>query len=241
MDIRADEISKIIRDQIGSFTATVDVAEVGTVIAIGDGISRVHGIERAMAGEMLEFPHGVFGIALNLEEDSVGVVLLGEFREIKEGDTVKRTGRIISVPVGDELLGRVVNALGQPLDGKGPITTRQFSPIERLAPGVVDRQSVKEPLQTGLKAIDAMVPIGRGQRELIIGDRQTGKTAVAIDAILNQKETGVICVYVAIGQKESTVAQLVENLRKYGAMDYTIVVIASSSDPAPLQYIAPYA
>src|SRR5580765_7477983 len=192
MDIRADEISKIIRDQIGSYTATVDVAEVGTVISIGDGISRVHGIERAMAGEMLEFPHGVYGIALNLEEESVGAVLLGDFTEIKEGDTVKRTGRIISVPVGPELIGRVVNALGQPIDGKGPIVTKQSSPIERIAPGVVDRNPVKEPLQTGLKAIDAMVPIGRGQRELIIGDRQTGKTAVAIDAIINQKETGVV-------------------------------------------------
>src|SRR5712664_3430855 len=185
MDIKAEEISKIIREQIGSYA--VDVDEVGSIISIGDGIARVHGVENAMAGEMLEFPHGVFGIALNLEEESVGAVLLGEFKEIKEGDLVKRTGRIISVPVGEELLGRVVNALGQPIDGKGPVATKQFSPIERLAPGVVDRQPVKEPLQTGLKAIDAMVPIGRGQRELIIGDRQTGKTAVAIDAILNQK------------------------------------------------------
>src|SRR5262244_1162922 len=186
MDIKAEEISKIIRDQIGSHAVQVDVAEVGSVISLGDGIARVHGIERAMAGEMLEFSHGVMGIALNLEEDSVGAVLLGDFTEIKEGDTVKRTNRIISVPVGEEMLGRVVNALGQPVDGKGPIATTQFAPIERLAPGVVDRQSVKEPLQTGLKAIDAMVPIGRGQRELIIGDRQTGKTAVAIDTILNQ-------------------------------------------------------
>src|SRR5881398_794686 len=240
MDIRADEISKIIRDQIGSFAATVDVAEVGTVISIGDGISRVHGIERAMAGEMLEFPHGVFGIALNLEEESVGAVLLGEFNEIKEGDVVKRTGRIISVPVGEEMLGRVVNALGRPLDGKGPINTKQFSPIERLAPGVVDRQPVKEPLQTGLKAIDSMVPIGRGQRELIIGDRQTGKTAVAIDAILNQKDTGVVCIYNAIGQKQSTVAQVVRTLEEADAMRYTIVVAATASDPAPLLYIAPY-
>ena len=193
-----------------------------------------------MAGEMLEFPHGVFGIALNLEEESVGAVLLGEFKEIKEGDPVKRTGRIISVPVGDEMLGRVVNALGQPIDGKGPIATKQFSPIERLAPGVVDRQSVKEPLQTGLKAIDAMVPIGRGQRELIIGDRQTGKTAVAIDAILNQKDTGVICIYNAIGQKQSTVAQVVRTLEEADAMRYTIVVAATASDPAPLLYISPY-
>jgi F-type H+-transporting ATPase subunit alpha len=240
MDIRADEISKIIRDQIGSYTATVDVAEVGTVIAIGDGISRVHGIERAMAGEMLEFPHGVFGIALNLEEESVGAVLLGDFTEIKEGDQVKRTGRIISVPVGDEMLGRVVNALGQPIDGKGPITTQQFLPIERLAPGVVDRQPVKEPLQTGLKAIDGMVPIGRGQRELIIGDRQTGKTAVAVDTIINQRGTGVICLYNAIGQKQSTIAQVVRTLEEYDAMSYTIVVAAAASDPAPMLYISPY-
>src|SRR3954466_4626265 len=205
MNIKAEEISRIIREQIGSYAVDVDVAEVGTIVSVGDGIARVHGIEKTMAGEMLEFPHGVFGIALNLEEESVGAVLLGDYKEIKEGDTVKRTNRIISVPVGDEMLGRVVNALGQPIDGKGPITTKQFLPIERLAPGVVDRQSVKEPLQTGLKAIDAMVPIGRGQRELIIGDRQTGKTAVAIDAIINQKDTGVVCIYNAIGQKQSTV------------------------------------
>jgi F-type H+-transporting ATPase subunit alpha len=240
MDIKAEEITKIIRDQIGSYAVDVDVAEVGSIISIGDGIARVHGIENAMAGEMLEFPHGVYGIALNLEEESVGVVLLGEFREIKEGDTVKRTGRIISVPVGDEMLGRVVNALGQPIDGKGPIGSKQFAPIERIAPGVVDRQSVKEPLQTGLKAIDAMVPIGRGQRELIIGDRQTGKTAVAIDAILNQKNTGVICIYNAIGQKQSTVAQVVRTLEEADAMRYTIVVAASAADPAPLLYISPY-
>jgi F-type H+-transporting ATPase subunit alpha len=240
MDIKAEEISKIIRDQIGSYAVDVDVSEVGSIISIGDGIARVHGIENAMAGEMLEFPAGVFGIALNLEEESVGAVLLGEFKEIKEGDIVKRTGRIISVPVGEELLGRVVNALGQPIDGKGPIATKQFSPIERIAPGVVDRQSVKEPLQTGLKAIDAMVPIGRGQRELIIGDRQTGKTAVAIDAILNQKDTGVICIYNAIGQKQSTVAQVVRTLDEADAMRYTIVVAASAADPAPLLYISPY-
>src|SRR6187455_280721 len=229
MDIKAEEISKIIRDQIGSYAVAVDVAEVGTVISIGDGIARVHGIERAMAGEMIEFPRGVFGIALNLEEDSVGTVLLGDYKEIKEGDPVKRTGRIISVPVGDEMLGRVVNALGQPIDGKGPITTKQFLPIERLAPGVIDRQAVKEPLQTGLKAIDGMIPIGRGQRELIIGDRQTGKTAVALDTILNQKGQGVICIYVAIGQKNSTVANLVAVLERYGAMEYSIVVAASAS------------
>jgi F-type H+-transporting ATPase subunit alpha len=240
MDIRADEISKLIRDQIGSYTATVDVAEVGTVIAIGDGISRVHGIERAMAGEMLDFSHGIFGIALNLEEESVGAVLLGDYTNIKEGDQVKRTGRIISVPVGDEMLGRVVNALGQPIDGKGPITTKQFLPIERLAPGVVDRQPVKEPLQTGLKAIDGMVPIGRGQRELIIGDRQTGKTAVAVDTIINQRGKGVICIYNAIGQKQSTVAQVVRTLEEYDAMNYTVVVAAAASDPAPMLYISPY-
>lgn len=240
MDIKAEEISKIIREQIGSFAVDVDVAEVGSIISIGDGIARVHGVDNAMAGEMLEFPHGVYGIALNLEEESVGAVLLGEFKEIKEGDQVKRTGRIISVPVGDEMLGRVVNALGQPIDGKGPIVTKQTAPIERIAPGVVDRQSVKEPLQTGLKAIDAMVPIGRGQRELIIGDRQTGKTAVAIDAIINQKDTGVICIYNAIGQKQSTVAQVVRTLEEADAMRYTIVVAATASDPAPLLYIAPY-
>jgi len=240
MDIKAEEISKIIREQIGSFAVDVDVAEVGSIISIGDGIARVHGVDNAMAGEMLEFPHGVFGIALNLEEESVGAVLLGEFNEIKEGDQVKRTGRIISVPVGEELLGRVVNALGQPIDGKGPIVTKQFAPIERIAPGVVDRQSVKEPLQTGLKAIDAMVPIGRGQRELIIGDRQTGKTAVAIDTILNQKDTGVICLYNAIGQKQSTIAQVVRTLEEHDAMRYTIVVAAAAADPAPLLYIGPY-
>jgi F-type H+-transporting ATPase subunit alpha len=240
MDIRAEEISKIIRDQIGSHAVQVDVAEVGSVISLGDGIARVHGIERAMAGEMLEFPHGVFGIALNLEEDSVGAVLLGDYREIKEGDSVKRTARIISVPVGDAMLGRVVNALGQPIDGKGPIQTKEFLPIERLAPGVVDRQPVKEPLQTGLKAIDGMVPIGRGQRELIIGDRQTGKTAVAVDTIINQRGKGVICIYNAIGQKQSTIAQVVRTLEEYDAMSYTIVVAAAASDPAPMLYISPY-
>jgi F-type H+-transporting ATPase subunit alpha len=240
MDIRAEEISKLIRDQIGSYAVQVDVAEVGSVIAIGDGIARVHGVERAMAGEMLEFTHGVFGIALNLEEDSVGAVLLGDFKEIKEGDAVKRTGRIISVPVGDEMLGRVVNALGQPIDGKGPLQSKQFLPIERLAPGVVDRQPVKEPLQTGLKAIDGMVPIGRGQRELIIGDRQTGKTAVAVDTIINQRGKGVTCIYNAIGQKQSTIAQVVRTLEEYDAMSFTIVVAAAASDPAPMLYISPY-
>jgi F-type H+-transporting ATPase subunit alpha len=240
MDIRADEIARLIREQVGNYAVEVDVAEVGTVISIGDGIARVHGVQRAMAGEMLEFPHGVFGIALNLEEDSVGAVLLGDYTEIKEGDQVKRTGRIISVPVGEEMLGRVVNALGQPIDGKGPIQAKEYLPIERLAPGVVDRQPVKEPLQTGLKAIDGMVPIGRGQRELIIGDRQTGKTAVAIDAIINQRGKGVICIYNAVGQKQSTVAQVVRTLEEADAMSYTVVVAATASDPAPMLYIAPY-
>src|SRR6476661_2199667 len=209
MQIRVDEISRIIRDQIGNFAADVDVAEIGAVMSVGDGIARVSGVERAMAGEMLEFPHGIFGIALNLEEESVGAVLLGDYTEIKEGDPVKRTGRIISVPVGRELIGRVVNALGQPIDGKGPIVSKLSHPIERIAPGVVDRSPVKEPMQTGLKAIDAMVPIGRGQRELIIGDRQTGKTAVAVDAIINQRGQNVVCIYNAIGQKQSTIAQVV--------------------------------
>jgi F-type H+-transporting ATPase subunit alpha len=240
MDIKAEEISKIIREQIGSFAVDVDVAEVGSIISVGDGIARVHGVDKAMAGEMLEFPHGVFGIALNLEEDSVGAVLLGEFNEIKEGDPVKRTGRIISVPVGEEMLGRVVNALGQPVDGKGPIMTKQFSPIERLAPGVVDRQPVREPLQTGLKAIDSMVPIGRGQRELIIGDRQTGKTAIAVDTIINQKDSGVVCIYCAIGQKQSTIAQVVRTLEEADALRYSIIVAAAAADPAPLLYISPY-
>src|SRR5438552_9202425 len=240
MDIKADEISKIIREQIGSFAVDVDVAEVGSIISVGDGIARVHGVDNAMAGEMLEFPHGVFGIALNLEEESVGAVLLGEFNEIKEGDLVKRTGRIISVPVGEDLLGRVVNALGQPVDGKGPIVSKQFSPIERLAPGVVDRQPVREPLQTGLKAIDSMVPIGRGQRELIIGDRQTGKTAIAVDTIINQKDKDVVCIYCAIGQKQSTIAQVVRTLEEADALRYSIVVAAAAADAAPLLYIGPY-
>src|SRR6187402_612267 len=240
MQIKADEISKIIRDHIGGYAATVDVAEVGTVMSVGDGIARLHGAERAMAGEMLEFPNGLFGIALNLEEDAVGAVLLGHSTDLKEGDTVKRTGRIISVPVGDEMIGRVVNALGQPIDGKGPILAKRFQPIERIAPGVVDRSPVKEPMQTGLKAIDAMVPIGRGQRELIIGDRQTGKTAVAVDAIINQKGQNVVCIYNAIGQKQSTIAQVVRTLEDAGAMEYTIVVAAGASEPAPLLYISPY-
>ncbi len=240
MTIKADEISKIIKDQLGDYSLDVDVAEVGTVVSVGDGIARLHGIEGAMATEMLEFPNGIFGIALNLEEDSVGSVLLGESQHIKEGDTVKRTGRVMSVPVGDAMLGRVVNALGQPIDGKGPIASDKQSPIERIAPGVVDRQPVMEPFQTGLKAIDTMVPIGRGQRELIIGDRQTGKTAVALDAIINQKGLDVVCIYNAIGQKQSTIAQVVRTLENEGAMEYTIVVAAAASDPAPFLYISPY-
>jgi F-type H+-transporting ATPase subunit alpha len=241
MEIRADEITRILREQLGGFKADIDVAEVGNVLSVGDGIARIHGLERCMAGELLELPHGVMGLALNLEEDSVGAVLFGESKEIREGDTVKRTARIMSVPVGDALVGRVVNALGQPIDGKGPVKTSALGQVERLAPGVVDRQPVKEPLQTGIKAIDAMVPIGRGQRELIIGDRQTGKTAVALDAIINQKGADVICIYVAIGQKQSTVAQVVRTLEEFGAMDYTIVVAASASEPAPFLYVAPYA
>ena len=238
--IKADEISKIIRQQIENYETTMDVSEVGSVISVGDGIARIYGLERVMSGELVELPHGIAGIAMNLEEDQVGAVLLGDFTEIKEGDQVKRTGQIMQVPVGDAMIGRVVDALGRPLDGKGPILTDQFNPIERIAPGVVDRQPVKEPLQTGLKAIDGMIPIGRGQRELIIGDRQTGKTAVAIDAIINQKGGDVIAIYVAIGQKRSTIAQVVKTLEQYGAMDYTIVVVASASDPAPMQYLAPY-
>jgi F-type H+-transporting ATPase subunit alpha len=241
MEIKADEITKIIREEIEEYRAGVEISEIGSVISVGDGIARVYGLEKAMAGELLEFPHGVMGLALNLEETQVGVVLLGEYTEIREGDQVKRTRRIMEVPVGDALVGRVVNALAQPIDGKGPISTTHRAPIERLAPGVVDRQPVKEPLQTGIKAIDSMIPIGRGQRELIIGDRQTGKTAVAIDTIINQKGQNVICVYVAIGQKRSTVAQVVKSLEEYGAMEYTIVVSASASDPAPMQYLAPYA
>ena len=240
MTIKADDITRIIREQLGSFALDVDVSEVGAVVSVGDGIARVQGVDKTMAGEMLEFPNGLYGIALNLEEESVGAVLLGQSDELREGDRVKRTGRIISVPVGDELLGRVVNALGKPIDGKGPVATTRFSPIERLAPGVTDRQPVREPLQTGLKAIDAMIPIGRGQRELIIGDRQTGKTAVAIDTIINQKGKDVICIYNAVGQKQSTIAQVVRTLEQYGAMEYTIVVAASASEPAPLLYISPY-
>ncbi|HYK90268.1 MAG TPA: F0F1 ATP synthase subunit alpha [Acidobacteriota bacterium] len=240
MQIRADEISKILREQIKDYQSGVVVSEVGTVISVGDGIARIHGLDSVMAGELLEFPHGVKGIALNLEEDNVGTVLFGEYTLVGEGDTVQRTKRIMSVPVGPALVGRVVNALGEPLDNRGAINTTEYAQIERLAPGVVDRQPVKEPLQTGLKAIDSMIPIGRGQRELIIGDRQTGKTAIAIDTIINQKNTDVICIYVAIGQKRSTVAQVVKTLTDYEVMDKTIVVSASASDPATMQYIAPY-
>src|SRR5438270_1124531 len=239
--IKADEITKILRAQIANYDQSVAVDEVGTVISVGDGIARVHGLEKVMAGEMLEFPHAVFGIALNLEEDQVGVVLLGEYTLIEEGDTVKRTRSIMSAPVGDALIGRVVSPLGVPLDGKGPIVTDHRNPIERIAPGVVDRQPVREPLQTGIKAIDAMIPIGRGQRELIIGDRQTGKTAIILDTIINQKGGDMICIYCAIGQKRSTIAQVVKILTDAGAMDYTIVVAASATEPATMQYIAPYA
>ena len=238
--IQADEIARVLRSEIEHYEKAVNVSETGSVISVGDGIARVYGLERVMAGEMVEFPHGVTGIALNLEEDQVGTVLLGEYQEIKEGDEVRRTGKIMSVPVGEAMVGRVVNALGQPIDGKGPVVTKETRPIEAIAPGVVDRRPVKEPLQTGLKAIDSMIPIGRGQRELIIGDRQTGKTAVAIDTIINQKGGDVICIYVAIGQKRSTVAQVVKTLEDNGAMEYSVVVAATASDPAPMQYIAPY-
>jgi F-type H+-transporting ATPase subunit alpha len=240
-EIKADEIASVLRQQIEGFKGGVDVTEEGTIISVGDGIARVYGLENCMAGELLEAPHGVYGMALNLEEDSVGIVLLGEYVKIKEGDKVRRTGRIMEVPVGKGLIGRVVDPLGQPQDGKGPVNTEHSGALDRIAPGVVDRQPVKEPLQTGLKAIDGMIPIGRGQRELIIGDRQTGKTAIAIDTIINQKDSGVICIYIAIGQKRSTIAQVVKTLEEHGAMAYTIVVSASASEPATLQYIAPYA
>src|ERR1035437_4153336 len=230
--IRADEITSILRQEIENYEHAIDVAEVGSVISVGDGIARIHGLEKVMAGELIQFPHDVAGIALNLGEDQGGGGRLGDFTESKEGDEVRRTKRIMSVPVGEALLGRVVDALGVPIDGKGPINTTQFSPIERLAPGVVARQPVKEPMQTGIKAVDAMIPIGRGQRELIIGDRQTGKTALALDAIINQKGGDMVCIYVAIGQKRSTVAQVVKTLEDHGAMEYSIVVVASASDPA---------
>ena len=240
-NIKADEISKILREQIANYEQTVSVDEVGAIISVGDGIARVHGLQKAMSGEMLSFPHNIFGLALNLEEEEVGVVLLGESSELKEGDIVRRTNTIMSVPVGDELIGRVVNPLGEPLDDKGPMATKQRNPLERIAPGVLDRQPVREPLQTGIKAIDSMIPIGRGQRELIIGDRQTGKTAVILDTIINQKGSDMICIYCAIGQKRSTIAQVVKVLTDAGAMDYTIIVASSAAEPASLQYIAPYA
>ena len=240
MQIKAEEISEIIKRQLAEFEKEIEVKEVGTVLMVGDGIAKVYGLENAMASELLEFPGGVYGIALNLEEDNVGVVLLGEDRNIKEGDIVKRTGRIVEVPVGDAIVGRVVNAIGQPIDGKGPINAKEKRKIEVIAPGIVDRQSVREPLQTGIKAIDTMIPIGRGQRELIIGDRQTGKTAIAIDTILNQKGENVICISVAIGQKRSTVASVVKSLEDYGAMEYSIIVAATASETASLQFIAPY-
>jgi F-type H+-transporting ATPase subunit alpha len=240
-NIKADEISKILREQIENYEQTVSVDEVGAIISVGDGIARIHGLEKVMAGEMLAFPHNIFGIALNLEEEEVGAVLLGESSELKEGDVVKRTNTIMSVPVGDALIGRVLNPLGEPVDDKGPINTKERNPLERIAPGVLDRQPVREPLQTGIKAIDSMIPIGRGQRELIIGDRQTGKTAVILDTIINQKGGDLICIYCAIGQKRSTIAQVMKVLNDAGAMDYTIIVASSASEPASVQYIAPYA
>ncbi|KUO61981.1 MAG: ATP synthase subunit alpha [Gracilibacter sp. BRH_c7a] len=240
MNLRPEEISSIIKQQIERYESTLEVVDVGTVIQVGDGIARIYGLEKAMSGELLEFPGGIFGMAMNLEEDNIGCVILGPFENIKEGDQVKRTGRIVEVPVGEGMIGRVVNVLGQPLDGKGEITASGYRPIESVAPGVVDRKSVHEPLQTGLKSIDSMVPIGRGQRELIIGDRQTGKTALAVDTIINQKGQNCICVYVAIGQKQSTVAGVVKKLEEHAAMDYSIVVTATASEPAPMLYIAPY-
>ena len=241
MTINADEISRIIRDQIKDFDAGIVVSEVGTVISAGDGIARVHGLEKVMALELLEFPHEVYGLAFNLERDNVGAVLFGEFHQIKEGDPVKRTKKIMQIPVGEAVLGRVVDPLGKPLDGKGPIKADQYNEVERMAPGVTDRQPVQEPMQTGLKSIDSMIPIGRGQRELIIGDRQTGKSAIIVDTIINQKETDLLCIYVAIGQKRSTIARLIKTLEEHDVMDKTVVVSAASSDPATMQYLAPYA
>ena len=241
MNIKPEEITSIIKKEIERYEKKIETVDSGTIIQIGDGIARVYGLDDCMEGELLEFPNGIFGMALNLEQDNVGCVLLGSEEGIKEGDIVKRTGKVVEVPVGEALIGRVVNSLGVPIDGKGPIKTTETRPIEIEAPGVIDRQSVKEPLQTGIKAIDSMVPIGRGQRELIIGDRQTGKTALTIDTILNQKGKDVICIYVAIGQKQSTVAHIVNTLSEMGAMDYTIVVASTASDSAPLQYLAPYA
>ena len=240
MNLRPEEISSVIKEQINKYSTKLEVSDVGTVIQVADGIARIHGLAKAMQGELLEFPGDVYGMVLNLEEDNVGAVLLGDKKNISEGDTVKTTGRVVEVPVGDALTGRVVNALGQPIDGKGPITSDTFRRIERVAHGVIERKSVDTPLQTGIKAIDAMIPIGRGQRELIIGDRQTGKTSIAVDTIINQKGQNVHCIYVAIGQKASTVASIVKTFEDYGAMDYTTVVVSTASDLAPLQYIAPY-
>jgi F-type H+-transporting ATPase subunit alpha len=241
MEIKADEITAILKQQLAGYEKAIDVAEVGTVLSVGDGIARIYGLDKAMAGELIDFGHDLYGLALNLEESDVGVVLMGESREVQEGQEVRRTGKIIQVPVGPAMVGRVVDALGRPIDDKGPIQTTEYYPTERIAPGVIDRQPVKEPVQTGLKAIDAMIPIGRGQRELIIGDRQTGKTAIALDTIINQKGKGMICVYVAIGQKKSTVAQVAQTLEENGAMEHTVIVSATASDPAPMQYLAPYA
>ena len=241
MNLRPEEISSVIKEQIKRYASQLEVADVGTVIQVADGVARIHGLENAMQGELLEFPGEVYGMVLNLEEDNVGAVLLGSQRNINEGDTVKTTGRVVEVPVGDAMLGRVVNALGQPIDGKGPIETDKFRPVERVASGVISRKSVDTPLQTGIKAIDSMIPIGRGQRELIIGDRQTGKTAIAVDTIINQKGQNVKCIYVAIGQKNSTVANIVNTLEEFGAMEYTTIVAATASELAPIQYIAPYA
>jgi F-type H+-transporting ATPase subunit alpha len=240
-EVKPDEVSAILRKQLSGFEKEIDIYEVGTVVQIGDGVARVYGLTKCMASELIEFPHGVFGMALNLEEDNIGCILFGDYTKVEEGDEAKRTGRVASMPVGEEMLGRVINPLGQPLDGKGPISTKNFHPIERKALGVIQRQPVKEPLQTGLKAIDSMIPIGRGQRELIIGDRQTGKTAIAVDTIINQKGKGVYCIYVAIGQKNSTVASVVAKLEETGAMEFTTVISATASDPAPMQFIAPYA
>jgi F-type H+/Na+-transporting ATPase subunit alpha len=239
--INADEITALLREQIENYEQKIQVDEVGTIISLGDGIARIHGLDKVMAGELIEFPHNVAGLAMNLDEDEVGAVLLGDYTELKEGDQVKRTGRIMSVPVGEAMIGRVVNALGQPIDDKGPINTTQYLPVERLAPGVIARQSVREPMATGIKAIDTMIPIGRGQRELIIGDRQTGKTAIALDTIINSAKNNLICIYCAVGQKRSSVAQVVQTLEEYGAMAYTIVVAATASEPAPMQYLAPFA
>src|SRR6202171_2436487 len=239
--IKADEITELLRQQIENYEQKIQVDEVGTVVTLGDGIARVHGLDKVMAGELIEFPHGVAGLAMNLDEDQVGAVLLGDYTEISEGNEVKRTGKILSVPVGEAMIGRVVNALGAPIDGKGPVATKEFFPVERLAPGIVDRQPVREPMATGIKAIDSMIPIGRGQRELIIGDRQTGKTAVVLDTIINNAKNNLICIYCAIGQKRSSIAQVVQTLTEAGAMGHTIIVAASASEPAPMLYLAPYA